>query len=267
MTNQGAEPKKSPAPLASSTLLLLRDGAAGIEVFMVKRHHQIDFASGALVFPGGKVDPHDLDPAIRSHCDGAESFDDYRLSLAACAIREGFEESGILLARAKGATSLLDAQSATGLAGWRPQLNASEKGLAEFLTKEKLNLAVDALVPFAHWITPAFMPKRFDTHFYLAATPEGQLGRHDGSESVDSVWVNPNDAINDKRWTIIFPTKMNLIKLGQSRTVAEALDTARRTKVVTVEPLVEMRDGKQVLTIPEEAGYGKIEEPMSSIRG
>jgi hypothetical protein len=84
---------------------------------------------------------------------------------------------------------------------------------------------------------------------------------------VDSVWVNPTEAINDKRWTIIFPTKMNLIKLGQSRTVAEALDTARRTKVVTVEPLVEMRDGKQVLTIPEEAGYGKIEEPMSSIRG
>jgi 8-oxo-dGTP pyrophosphatase MutT (NUDIX family) len=268
MTNQGAEPKKSPAPLASSTLLLLRDGAAGIEVFMVKRHHQIDFASGALVFPGGKVDPHDLDPAIRSHCDGAGSFDEYRLSLAACAIREGFEESGILLARAKGCNVAARCHFGDGTCrtGGR-KLNASEKGLAEFLTTEKLNLAVDALVPFAHWITPAFMPKRFDTHFYLAATPEGQLGRHDGSESVDSVWVNPNDAINDKRWTIIFPTKMNLIKLGQSRTVAEALDTARRTKVVTVEPLVEMRDGKQVLTIPEEAGYGKIEEPMSSIRG
>jgi 8-oxo-dGTP pyrophosphatase MutT (NUDIX family) len=267
MSNQGAEPKKSQGPLASATLLLLRDGVSGIEVFMVKRHHQIDFASGALVFPGGKVDPHDLNPAIRGHCDGAAGLDDYRLSLAACAIREGFEESGILLARPKGTAALLDAASATALAPWRPQLNASEKGLAEFLETEKLTLAVDALVPFAHWITPAFMPKRFDTHFYLAEAPKGQLGRHDGSESVDSVWVNPNEAINDKRWTIIFPTKMNLIKLGQSATVAEALATARRTKVVTVEPLVESRGDKQVLTIPEEAGYGKIEEPLSSIRG
>lgn len=267
MTNQGAEPKKSPAPLASATLLLLRDGTAGIEVFMVKRHHQIDFASGALVFPGGKVDPHDLDPAVRSHCDGAQGMDDYRLSIAACAIREGFEESGILLARSKGSAALLDAASATALAHWRPQLNASEKGLAEFLENERLSLAVDALVPFAHWITPAFMPKRFDTHFYLAETPQGQLGRHDGSESVDSVWVNPNDAISDKRWTIIFPTKMNLIKLGQSATVAEALATARRTKVVTVEPLVVVRGDQKILTIPEEAGYGKIEEPMTSIRG
>lgn len=259
--------KKPANPLASATILLLRDGASGLEVFMVKRHHQIDFASGALVFPGGKLDPHDNDPALRNLADGADQLDDLHLSLAACAIREGFEESGILPARKPGSSDYIDAAAASALASWRPKLNNSEVGLAEFLTRENLRLACDALVPFARWVTPTFMPKRFDTYFYLAATPPGQIGRHDGSESVDSVWVNPNEAIEDKRWTIIFPTKMNLLKLGRAKTVAEAIANAKAETVVTVEPKVITRDGKQLLTIPSEAGYGNIEEPMSSIRG
>ncbi len=259
---------KEPAnPLPSATILLLRDGASGLEVFMVKRHHQIDFASGALVFPGGKLDPHDNDPALRNHADGADKLDNLRLSLIACAVREGFEESGILLARKPGSAAYVDAAASSALASWRPRLNNSEVGLAEFLTRENLRLACDALVPFAHWVTPVFMPKRFDTFFYLAATPEGQLGRHDGSESVDSVWVNPNDAIEDKRWTIIFPTKLNLVKLGRSKTVAEAIAKAKTDRIVTVEPKVISKDGKQLLTIPPDAGYGVIEEPMSAVRG
>ena len=260
--------KIPPAPLPSATILLLRDGPRGIEVFMVKRHHQIDFASGALVFPGGKVDAHDRDQALRKFAEGADKLDDLHLSLRASAIREGFEESGILLARKTGRADYIDAATATSLAPWRPKLNASEVGLAEFLAKEDLRLACDTLVPFAHWVTPVFMPKRFDTHFYLAATPEGQLGRHDGSESVDSVWIDPHEAIADtKRWTVIFPTKMNLLKLARSKTVAEALARAKSEPVVTVEPKVEMRGTERFLTIPEEAGYGKIEEPMTGFRG
>lgn len=262
-----SELKKPAAPLASATILLLRDGADGIEVFMVKRHHQIDFASGALVFPGGKVDEHDRDPALRALTDGTAGYNDLQLSVAACAIREGFEESGILLARAPGQRDYIDAAASSALAPWRPKLNASEVGLVEFLTKENLRLACDGLIPFAHWVTPTFMPKRFDTYFYVAATPEGQLGRHDGSESVDSVWVNPLEAIEDKRWTIIFPTKMNLLKLGKSKTTVEAIARAKSDPIVTVEPKVVAKGDTQVLTIPEEAGYGKIEEPMSSLRG
>jgi 8-oxo-dGTP pyrophosphatase MutT (NUDIX family) len=262
-----SEAKKPPSPLPSATILLLRDGASGLEVFMVKRHHQIDFASGALVFPGGKVDEHDRDHNVRKHADGADNLDELALSLAACGIREGFEESGILLARKSGQRDYVDAARSAALAPWRPKLNAGDVGIAEFLAKEDLRLACDALVPFAHWVTPTFMPKRFDTYFYVAATPEGQLGRHDGSESVDSVWVNPNEAIEDKRWTIIFPTRMNLVKLGKSKTAAEAIALAKATPVVTVEPKVEARGSEQVLTIPEEAGYGKIEEPMRSLRG
>lgn len=262
-----SEEKKPPVPLPASTLLLIRNGNAGLEVFMVKRHHQIDFASGALVFPGGKVDAHDRDPALRAHVDGADRLDDLQLSLAACAIREGFEESGILLARRAGSRDLITAEHASSLDDWRPKLNKSEVGLTEFLTKEKLRLACDELITFAHWVTPTFMPKRFDTYFYVAAAPAGQLGRHDGSESVDSVWVNPIEAMEDKRWTIIFPTKMNLLKLGADKTAEAALATARKTPVVTVLPEVIMRDGARFLVIPENAGYGKIEESMSSFRG
>lgn len=262
-----SELKKPAAPLASATILLLRDGTSGIEVFMVKRHHLIDFASGALVFPGGKVDEHDRDPALRALTDGVAGLNDLQLSVAACAIREGFEESGILLARKPGQRDYVDAAASSALAPWRPKLNTSEVGLVEFLTKENLRLACDGLIPFAHWVTPTFMPKRFDTYFYVAATPAGQRGRHDGSESVDSVWVNPLEAIEDKRWTIIFPTKMNLLKLGKSKTTAEAIARAKSDPIVTVEPQIVERNGNKVLVIPEEAGYGKIEEPMSSLRG
>jgi 8-oxo-dGTP pyrophosphatase MutT (NUDIX family) len=261
------EAKKPANPLPSATILLLRDGESGLEVFMVKRHHQIDFASGALVFPGGKVDAHDGDHNLRKHADGADNLDELHLSLAACAVREGFEESGILLARKSGQRDYVDAARATALAPWRPKLNNSEIGLADFLAQEDLRLACDALVPFARWITPVFMPKRFDTYFYVAAAPAGQLGRHDGFESVDSVWLNPLEAIGDKRWTIIFPTRMNLLKLGKAKTAAEAIARAKAEPVVTVEPKVVARDGANFLTIPEEAGYGKVEEPMTSLRG
>ena len=263
-----SDSKKPTNPLASSTILLLRDGKRGIEVFMVKRHRQIDFASGALVFPGGKVDAHDRDQQLRNFADGADNLDDLHLSLTACAIREGFEESGILLARKSGRGDYIDAARATSLSPWRPKLNASEVGLVEFLGKEDLRLACDSLLPFAHWVTPTFMPKRFDTYFYVAATPEGQLGRHDGSESVDSVWIDPIEAIEDtKRWTVIFPTRMNLLKLAKDKTGADALVRAKVEPVVTVEPKVVSRDGEQFLSIPEEAGYGKIEEPMKGFKG
>ena len=85
------------------------------------------------------------------------------------------------------------------------------------LRKERLNIAFDALAHFAHWVTPDYMPKRFDTHFFLAAAPGGHAGRHDGRESVDSIWISPSEAIADrKKWNVIFPTKLNLMKLAES---------------------------------------------------
>ncbi|MBL9011114.1 MAG: NUDIX domain-containing protein [Alphaproteobacteria bacterium] len=262
------QPARAPARIIpAATILLVRDGEAGLEVFMVKRHHQIDFASGALVFPGGKLAPGDSDPRIRGLSDGAEGFDDGALALAACAIREAFEESGILLARKAGADELLTAAEAEALGIHRDALNAETLPLAQFLADHGLRLALDRLVRFARWVTPDMMPKRFDTWFFIAATPEGQLGVHDGHESVDSEWVTPQGALAESdRWTVIFPTRMNLLKLGRSSRVAEALAAAASSPVVTVTPWVEPREGGAVLRIQPDAGYGDPQEPLSNVR-
>ncbi len=263
--NQTAKPPARIIPAA--TILMVRDGQTGVEVFMVKRHHQIDFASGALVFPGGKLAPGDSDPRLRALIDGAEAYSDGELALAACAIREAFEESGILLARKPGSTDLLSGADVLALDEHRVPLNEEKLGLADFLEANGIRLAADRLVRFARWITPDMMPKRFDTWFFIAAAPEGQLGAHDGYESVDSVWVTAEQAIAEPdRWTVIFPTRMNLLKLGQSATAAEAIASAAATPVVTVTPWVEPREGGAVLRIQPDAGYGDPQEPLSNVR-
>ncbi len=262
---------KEPAtPVPSSTVLVLRDGEgpAPLEVFMVVRHHQIDFASGALVFPGGKADKSDFDAGWKNHVRHADEFDDYSLAIRVAAIREAFEESGILLARNPKTEELIGADQLASYAKQRDALNARELDFLAFIQEEDLTLASHQMQPFAHWITPKMMPKRFDTHFFLAAWPEGQVGAHDGSESVDSVWISPRQALKEAeegKRTIIFPTQMNLEMLAQSANVAEAFEMARNRKIVTVEPKLEDRDGTAVLCIPAEAGYSVTERPVDQM--
>ena len=162
----------APARLAA-TVLMVRDGASGLEVFMVKRHRQIEFASGALVFPGGAVDPGDRDIA-------AAGFDDRERAMRVAAIRETFEESGVLLARVGGAAGWLEGERAETFAR-----QYQGRAFAEAVAAESLELGLKSLILFAHWITPRALPKRFDTHFYIVAAPAGQIARHDGSESVE----------------------------------------------------------------------------------
>ena len=243
-------------PVPAATILLLRDGASGLEVFMVKRHYQIDSFSGALVFPGGKLDKGDSDAALAQHCDGAENWTPEMCALGACAIREAFEESGILLARDAAAGDFVSAQRLEALQHYRTKIDKREVALADMLATEKLRLALDQLVHFAHWITPPNVPKRFDTHFFLAVSPVGHLGSHDGHESVDSTWVTPSDAVsNREKWNVIFPTKSNLVKLDKSKTVDAALAAARADKVLPVLPWMEDGPDGQVLRIREDAGY------------
>src|SRR4051812_40989620 len=155
----------------ASTILLLREGGTDpIEVFMMVRHHEIEFASGALVFPGGSVDAGDQgiadSPALYTGGDAAT------LNFRIAAIRETFEESGILLARSRGSDHLIDAASAGEIAAChRAPLCAGETAFDRILVQHDLVLALDLLVPYAHWITPEKMPKRFDTWFFLAAAP------------------------------------------------------------------------------------------------
>jgi 8-oxo-dGTP pyrophosphatase MutT (NUDIX family) len=246
---------------------MLRDGTSGLEVFMVKRNYQIDFAGGALVFPGGKLALGDSDPALINHIHGAADLTPDQIALKVAAIREAFEEAGLFLARSIGGKELIDAARLDDIHHYRALLDSGEVDIGAMLAAEDLILDLAALVPFAHWVTPVMMPKRFDTHFYLAAAPSAQIGAHDGQESVDSIWIGPQQALDQAaagQLTIIFPTRMNLQKLAQFKTVADALKAARTHKVVTVTPWVEQRDGRQYLLIPADAGYGDIAEPLDN---
>src|SRR4029434_1024244 len=175
------------------------------------------------------------------------------------AIRETFEESGILLARAKGSRTPVDARRAGELADkHRVPLNEHKISFLSILADNGLQLALDTLVPYAHWITPEGMPKRFDTWFFLAAAPPDQLGAHDGKESTDSIWVSPREALEGGetgRFKLPFPTTRNLIKLGKQPSVKAALDDSRGKSVVTVTPVMTRNNGGRQLRIPLEAGY------------
>lgn len=236
----------------ASTIMLLRDGASGLEVFMVVRHHQIDFASGALVFPGGRMEEADVALArSEPHALIAPDLDVAARSFRVAAIRETFEECGLLLARPEGAGGLIPAD----------RLRAIDRKVpfSEMLARERLVLAVDLLEPFAHWVTPTFMPKRFDTHFFLALAPHDQLIVHDGAEAVDSIWISPQQALDDGkrgRFKLVFATERNLWKLARWPDTASAIAAARSSPVVTVMPERVATESGQGLIIPAAADYG-----------
>lgn len=251
-----AEKKAPVAPVPAATILIVRDGASSLEVFMVKRHHQIDFVAGALVFPGGKVSKGDFDAGLLDVTDGVADWSTDMRAMGAAAIREAFEESGILFAREPGRQELISAERADALSHYRQRLEKNELTLHDMLKAENLRLACDRLMRFAHWITPEMMPKRFDTQFFLAAAPQGHTGKHDGHESVDSIWISPDEAISDrKKWNVIFPTKLNLMKLAKSSNVADAIAAARATEPLPVTPWTEQTENGQILRIRDDAGY------------
>jgi 8-oxo-dGTP pyrophosphatase MutT (NUDIX family) len=247
-----ADPTPPVTPRPAATLLLLRDGAAGLEVLMTARHEAAGFAAGALVFPGGKVDP--VDAALTQYCPAVPALDEAALILRIAAIRETFEECGILLARGGGA--LLTAEL---LAGLLDRHSSSDAGFAALVTAAKLELATDDLVPYAHWITPVDRPKRFDTHFFLAPAAHDQIAIHDGREAVDAVWMTPQAVLGGAdagRIKLVFATRMNLVKLARSATVADALAAAREAPIVAVTPVIEKTGAGPFIHIPEAAGYG-----------
>ena len=249
------EDKKS--NIFASTVLLIRDGKIGIEVFMVVRHQEIDSFSGALVFPGGKVDP--ADAHARPFCIGGEKLDEIAHSHRVAAVREAFEESGVLLAYNKGSRDLIDAAQLKIIqTRWRNDLAAHKTTMAHVCCTENIVLALDKIVEFAHWITPRIVPKIFDTRFFIAQAPGDHIAIHDGAETTDSEWLRPEKAIEDAasgKRTLVFPTRMNLLKLSQYKNVDEAMTISLNTKVVTVQPEPGKHPKGRTLRIPVEAGY------------
>ncbi len=246
----------------AATIVLLRDGTDGLEVFMVVRHHAIDFASGALVFPGGRVEDNDV--SLANECPFPPGPDTKLLPFRIAAIRETFEECGVLFARPVNSDRLIDEPTLSVVArAHRVALAEGKIKFGEVLTSGGLTIALDLLTHFAHWITPRNQPKRYDTHFFLAEAPAQHLAVHDGTESVDSLWITPRQVLTDTaagRFKLVFATQMNLMKLAHYATAAEAIAAAGEAAVVTVLPEVTKIDGtRRVLRIPIEAGYGAAE--------
>jgi 8-oxo-dGTP pyrophosphatase MutT (NUDIX family) len=249
----------------AATIVLLRDGREGLEVFMVVRHHAIDFASGALVFPGGRVDENDFALAANAGlCLNPDGLGTEAMAYRLAAIRETFEECGVLFARPSHTVALIDGTRLREVERThRAPLAEGRISFGQVLTAFNLLPATDLLTYFAHWITPRNQPKRYDTHFFLAEAPAEHLAVHDGAESVDSIWITPRQVLTDTaagRFKLVFATQMNLMKLAQYATAAEAIGAAREATVVTVLPEVDRIDGtRRVLRIPIEAGYGAAE--------
>ena len=178
------------------------------------------------MFPGGKVDAEDSDAAWAELAPQAPTAPDRSFFVAAG--RETFEEAGLVLARRRGTQEMVDADGAHRLVEtYRAALLKGDTTFVDIVRKENLALAADLMVPFAHWITPEAVPKRFDTHFFLITAPMVQLGAHDGGESVEGLWITPQQALREAEAgtrTLVFATRMNLEKLARYRTVAEAVD-------------------------------------------
>lgn len=243
----------------AATILLLRD-APSFEVLMVKRHHQIDFAAGALVFPGGKSHQGDSDPRWRDLALGFDATSPDAAALRIAAIREAYEEAGVLLARDRYG-AFYAGEAAVDV---RAKVAEDEVAFIDVVEDLGLKLDLSALTVFARWITPNLMPKRFDTWFYVAHAPLAQQAICDGHEAVDAEWIAPRRALElaaSGARKVIFPTRMNLRLLAESADPTDALARAASRALVTVEPWV---DG-QVLRIQPDAGYGSVTEPLDAL--
>jgi 8-oxo-dGTP pyrophosphatase MutT (NUDIX family) len=253
-------PKQQAAPVApvrpAASVVILRDCPQGIETFMVERHADAGMAfAGALVFPGGKVD----------EADGARAWDDLAPPTPAhpgrafwiAAVRETFEEAGLLLARTPRAKQLIDAEAAHAIVE-AARFGPPGGSFAELVQREKLVLATDMMIHYAHWITPPPVPKRFDTHFFLVAAPVEQLGAFDTAESVEGLWLRPAEALAQTdagRRSLVPVTRFTLELLASYANVAEAVAAARTRRIVTVMPRSEKTPAGRVIRIPPEAGY------------
>jgi len=257
---QSETPKEPVKPIPAATVISLRDSPTGIEVLMVQRTKKADFAGGALLFPGGKVDPNDYEILKSDRCALFSNIEDNLRAIRIAGVREMFEEAGLLFAREFGEAEMIGKKRADHIRNtYRESLLAQKITFYEIIKTENLIVASDLLIPFAHWITPITGRKRFDTHFLIAKTPNGHVASHDGSETLDTVWINPLVAIKEAeegKRRVVFPTRMNLKKVAESPTSEAAIEQAKKTPVVTVLPEVYDINGGRHLKIPIEAGYG-----------
>ncbi len=267
--SEPAAPRAHPAalPRDAATVVLLREGAAagrrGVEVYLVKRSRMVDFMAGAHVFPGGRLDKDDSSASARAllSADSAQLRERLGEALEAAhaaglfvaAVRETFEEAGLLLGRLAAGWNRDDARRAAGSG-------------ALFATLVE-SIDAHALVPWVRWVTPEISPKRFDARFFLARAPEGQEPRVDGREAVEGLWISPQEAL--ERWEegamLLAPaTAKSIEMLAAYATVDAALAAAARRPPPVSMPVVwnDRESGRAYISLP-----GDPRHPLPDVLG
>jgi 8-oxo-dGTP pyrophosphatase MutT (NUDIX family) len=234
-------------PRDAASVVLLRDGAGGLEVYLLRRRPTMAFAAGMHVFPGGAVDPRDGDGGVRwvgpPPAVWAEAFScetGLAAALVCAAVRETFEESGVLLAAHEDGTLVTDT---TG-EDWERERVALIDGtlsLSDLLARRSLRLRADLLRAWAHWISPEWSPHRFDTRFFLAALPAGQRTRDVGGEADRVVWLPVRTAFESYRsgsLAMMNATASTLRDLSAQPDVASAMGAPRRIRPILSRPVM-----------------------------
>lgn len=242
----------------SSTVVVVRAGTSEPELFMVRRHAESSFGA-AYAFPGGVVE--DDDAAVHEFCSGLGTIQaNTRLGVKkdgldyfSAAIRELFEESGVLLANVNDLDEDLRAV--------RDSLNDGSERWSDFVTRNRLELRCDRLHYFSHWVTPVSQRRRYSTRFFLAELPEGQHAEHCGGELTDSCWTTAHDMLEAGRAGAVelhFPTIKTLESIARHKTLQALVDWARACVewgVTSMLPAIIMRDGKAEVVLPGERDY------------
>jgi 8-oxo-dGTP pyrophosphatase MutT (NUDIX family) len=269
----------------AATVILVRDAPdadvePAIEVCMLRRNLDSEFVAGVYVFPGGAVDPDDYGDDIEALCPGrsdAEAsallgIESGGLAFWVAALRECFEEAGVLLAfrpadQDGDKVRLLDTTDLDSLARfvtYRDALNAGTTRLLDVCRSEGLALDVGSVHYVSHWITPELAPRRYDTRFFITAAPSGQVARHDDGETIASIWIRPPEALNrfrDGEIELLPPTIENLRNIGRFRTTGDVMAWAEQvTDIPAVLPIVLMEDGQLLILRPGDQGYEEAAE-------
>ena len=269
MAHYAVPVKPRPAtPAHAATLVLLRDRpAGGFDVLLMQRHRASKFAAGDFVFPGGKIEAADapadaaawcagLGQKDASHVLGLEHAPETALAHWIGAIRETFEEAGLLLA--VGADGGAVDVAAARFTEYRRACQTDNRAFWSMIRAERLLLATDRLLYFAHWITPEEQPLRFDTRFFAAPTPAGQQASGDDHEMTDLKWLTPREAVDaQQRGEISLrnPTVKNLLLFDGVVDTTDALDRLRDRPVTTIRPRIVMDGDRRTILMPGDPGY------------
>ena len=253
------------SPLPAATVAVVRDAPGGMEVLLLQRNFRSGFVAGVHLFPGGALDEADAAAEAAALCCGLDDRTASRLlGLGAgglaywvAAIRESFEEAGILLAcdERGNLVSLAEERVSERFLLHRRAINAGEREFISVVSEEGLRLAADRLTFFGHWITPVGPPRRYDTRFFLAAAPEGQEPLHDSLETIGHLWLRPAAALDrQRRGEIVMrtPTVHTLTKFADYNTVEALHGGIGRGEIPTILPRI-TRDGRRLL--PGDPGY------------